>query len=731
MVEVYEQISRLQTAVNRLGRAYDDLHSILQTKVIADYEQKLVSLQKATGKSIDETKKLSDAFVELAKEGKYSRGELADMATEITSTASTYNMSNEELKKTLDLWQNRFPIGADKAIKAVKSLTQEFKGMSAALKDGPLKLGDSMSKIMIGKWASTGQYEKIAEFMRETAPARSELAPNLTAYRKGKVGMEESRANFAGYAGVFGQQVSGAMGDIMGSPLGTAIQFGMGGLGALAVGGSLVGSVGKFFGGKGGGSSGGNLGGGGLFGGLFGGGGSAPGGTGTRVFVTNWPGSLGGVGGGVGGGGGGGVAGSAGTTLLSRIGPMLGLLAGGAAITGGVIALTSQLDDLNKWMGVGVHAKGFGPTIQSTMGKGGGKSEADIADDEGKAWAEAQILLGRRLELSQGELDTRRSITETIKTEIDMSNMLGQRFESRVGSYNKIIESARQEVEASEKVLEIVRKEAIDKRKIFEEEKRNGGPERAHAAKMALLDVEKRAQEAEKQWLSQKMSLQEKILSKIQDEYQSKLDFLEFDKQRNEIAKEMFKLTYAPPAAQAQAAGQQIKLLEKQSDMQAKLTSDLETARDQKIQELTSAGKLKEADQARADFAKQIEESKVKQLGIERDILKEADYVRRTWMEQFTETMLGAESGTYLMPGSGALSGLQEKGAAFMPFADANRGGGFGTYQSFYSPFDQTLQMGRTAAEQQLGDKLADGVSRVVEHTLEALNKRMTNAIVG
>lgn len=176
-------------------------------------------------------------------------------------------------------------------------------------------------------------------------------------------------------------------------------------------------------------------------------------------------------------------------------------------------------------------------------------------------------------------------------------------------------------------------------------------------------------------------------------------------------------------------------------ELEKKLRAEMEEV-------VAAAGSAAEKDKVRKEYAHKIRQAQQKQAEATAKMAEQADYIRRDWMEVYQAQMIGASSGTYMMPSGSELSGLQEKGAAFRPFGHTRAGGGAGTYQQIYGRFDPFLETGRKQVEGRVAagttgtkhakdvvsssmDEFTNVVVQAIKASQNKLSKEVNNAVMG
>jgi hypothetical protein len=402
-------------------------------------------------------------------------------------------------------------------------------------------------------------------------------------------------------------------------------------------------------------------------------------------------------------------------------------LAGGAALTGlGIFGMSQLANSQGRAID---SVSRTGPLTTPGVGGGGGVAANDLKEQE-KALMKMAARYVRITEALNANIQRNESLLDIEQERISGLEMLGSAILTTIPHLEKQLETSREivatgrqrlaEAEALFKNESEAAKEAIKNAKSAEERMR--AQQRLDKANTAIL-------EQRRTLVSQINDAKARELEIIRQVGEGERELIGIHEQRIEAAERIAKATYMAPGAQQALAMKGIGLL---GDKMSSLVAEGEKLKALMGQELAAAGgDAARQSEIRLKYEKQITTNLLQQDQTSAAIAEKADYVRRTWMEQFSEVMMGADSGTFLMPGASQLSGLQERGAAFMPFADANRGGGFGTYRDIYARFDPSLAESRTVAERSIAEGAAGRVVNVLNKFADALDEKMSRIIVG
>ena len=736
-VQFTQSLGKLQAVVNSLKNAYSTLHKTLESSAVIEYEKKLYELQMQTGKTIKETEALGKELSELAKSGQYSTKEMGEMATTLTSLGTTYDMTNDKIKESLDMFQKRWPQGMNESIKALQKLTSGIKGLSGAFSS--MKLGDAMHEFMAFEKALQGDIDGINEMNNLLTGGKKDLMPTAMAKKGRDVAVEEAHLRYSQTMSGTAQSVYGKEAGVM-NTAGQAIV----GAGHLAQAGTALGQMwdsGKKWLGikdkKDGGGEGG------------GGGREGSSGDGQHVFVTNWP-----EGGGSGKGGSEkkGLLGQlwdkakekigweAGKKALQAIGSRAAGAAGGAglALAGGAALTAAGLYASTVMMNrhpAGARMREGMKESNALHDQVRGAADTAINPATGMtATAEAslkkrQIDMAKKMVLRSGEQEVASVKTSQSDKELDIAETTGQHWTTKVALQKVSLDASKAEYSLQEKmVADSEGALKLQAESLAKKLASNSSEKEKFEAQVAYNHRLKQVEESRLELANKRSSIEAKNLAVIQKEYDGRMKMISFDERKISAAQRIAKATYMPPGAQVELGMQSIEQINKKISAQEKMTAQLEA---QRAIAISSADTVAKKEEAKKKFTDQILESKTKTKELEADKAEAADYTRRSWMEQFSETMMGGESGTYLTPGSGQLSGMQEKGAAFSPFGDANRGGGMGTYGDIYSKFDPALQESRTAAERGIMDSASGKFVTALDEFANRLVKTVENAVHG
>jgi hypothetical protein len=164
--------------------------------------------------------------------------------------------------------------------------------------------------------------------------------------------------------------------------------------------------------------------------------------------------------------------------------------------------------------------------------------------------------------------------------------------------------------------------------------------------------------------------------------------FLDIDKQRNAIQKEMYENMYAPASLIVEKAKEGLDIAKTEYGLSLK---QLEIARQQAAENLMSAQDLKK-------YEIDAENKKL-------DVIKKQHYIRQTWQQQFTQFAFGQTSGSYTLGGSANMSMIDIKGRAQVKRGDTGMTTsgerGIGTHEDFWRRMtgldDSRLEMEKQA----------------------------------
>jgi len=441
---------------------------------------------------------------------------------------------------------------------------------------------------------------------------------------------------------------------------------------------------------------------------------------------------------------------------------------GSGALTGGGIGAMG-----GPWgaaIGAAIGAIGGGISEYLKKDKGGSKNK-EKAKSEKKITEELrkqEVLANRRLRTKAEELkydklvlDTKMKIIQAdrsaIEGQLGMLNKIGAGWQIIMKNREKLVETDRREVAELEKSLKIIdrmsglTKEALTsgiksrtaqlanekdpaKREILNREIEG----MKGLAKGEPLKFKATRAEAEAALANKKAVVEGNINENIKMRAALKNEELDLENRIYAAKLKTMKSLYYDPVSQVK---EQIK----QTGVLIAQEKNLRAARSGLVAEYYSkVEKINKSSLSANEKTAKIEEERQK-LGKQRlaydvkiaeNISEQAEsvnYIRRTWMETFTKMSMGADSGTYLMPGASQLSGLQTRGAAFRPWGPTQAGGGAGTYGNIYGgafgPYQ--TQAGRKMSEGGMDmNRMADSGARKISTAMTRLVDGIENKII-
>lgn len=305
-----------------------------------------------------------------------------------------------------------------------------------------------------------------------------------------------------------------------------------------------------------------------------------------------------------------------------------------------------------------------------------------------------KILKLKKATIIHPEVLMAKVMQDRYKLEIDMASKLGSHWKITTGLITK---SAAEQMKITIRHKDYIEglKKIVDD--MIKSGKKGAGVDRLKAT-IAKEELEYR---------KQLYSLQLTNIEAFEKEMEGRKKFIGYDEQRLAALQEIAKATYQPPGV---AINLQMKMIKNEEMLLAITRKKLEY-----YKQLEASGR------GDKDTRMKIAELTTVEVQKLAAIAKKADYIRRTWMEQYSEMMLGATTGTYLVPGAGVLSGLQERGAAFRPFGPTRPQRGMGTYQQMYKPFGNVLEQSRTWLERSVSDS-----SKTIVNSFRRMSNEIT-----
>jgi len=266
---------------------------------------------------------------------------------------------------------------------------------------------------------------------------------------------------------------------------------------------------------------------------------------------------------------------------------------------------------------------------------------------------------------------------------------------------------------AEEKAEIVMRRKMLGKNSWFVNEEEDEATLKGHKTAAKRADKNVREERIKEQQMA--IDLKKKMLDLIDTEYNIKKKLIGLDQQNLANLERIAMATRkGDPAFVIKIKKESIKLdMQDLHNVQVKIKKT-ELARKKAIEAARIVGGRAGAEKESAKWVGIRKKLQTEETGILATISEKADYIRRTWLEQYAEMAIGAQSGTYLVPGASDLSGMQTKGAAFRPWAPTQSGGGAGTYKDIYGKqLDPALETGRSKLESQLKRHQADANNAV------------------
>jgi len=625
------------------------LKKFADTKELFKFENALIDIQVSSFKSTKKLGELTKTLKEMSKGSTYSTQQLMKFTAVMQQNIGVAGMSNKQWTKVVELMTKKFPKGAEKATASLAALAMEYTGLMRSMDAGMLNIDDSSNELALMNIALEGNFKGFQQATGAMKGFDKENAEMIMAQREVSAELENSRLAYAE-----SQKATSKWGMEMDSAGAKAYGF-LKPLKEVITNIITLRAMGKGLGwlfGSGGGAA------------AAGGGAKAAGAAGTAAR-------------------GGMMARAAALPGAGAAGP----IAGGIALTAAGIYGTTKLMDKDREADYGrkgawgdyMRKQRAIKSNKADKAKRGGGEEGEKTKAE-----ELLKIVKQKLVIELKEQKVLTKLAEISKSrfqsELGMMDQIDAGWATRVGLQEKIISGLGNEIRSMEKEVQLMTEVAAKGRKAAETKlkaAKASGDEVKVRKILADLNLNDQIIEGKRlEILKKRHELMSKGVEKINKEAALRKEELDIEIDIVEAKKSVMTALKTDPATIIRAEVQATELLIQNEEILRSKREQIVALREKELAKTTS---IAEKDAVRDKYGKLLNKNSKEQAQLAAEIANKVDYIRRSWMEQYTKMSLGADTGTYLVGGASAMSGLQTQGAAFRPWGPSRAGGGAGT----------------------------------------------------